>query len=97
MEFQILDSKKYPLHVRAFTKQEDLLNFWRFEHRATVGWNTREFMVFVDQVALATYIEEISGGHLEKVTDDSLHTALTNFAFRHGYMEATPPIPKKIR
>ena len=96
MAFQVLDGKKYPLHVKTPNKEERLLNYYRFEHRATIGWNTREFMVFVDHLQMATYIEEIVGGHLEKVNDDSLHSALTEYAFARGYMEATPPPPRRF-
>lgn len=96
MAFQILDNKKYPLHVKTPSKEDKILPYYRFEHRATVGWNTREFMVFVDHLKMSTYIEEIVGGHLEKINDDSLHSALTEFAFSRGFMEATPPSHKRF-
>lgn len=96
MAFQILDCKKYPLHVKKPTKEDDLLLYYRFEHRATIGWNTREFMVFVDHLRMATYIEEIVGGHLEKIKDESLHAALTEYSFSRGFMEATPPTLRRI-
>lgn len=93
MSFQILDGKKYPLQV---TNQDTMLPYWRYEHRATIGWNTREFIVFVDHLETVTYIEEIVGGHLEKVNDEPLHQALTEFAFTRGFTEASPPPPRKL-
>lgn len=72
----------------------DLLPYWRWEHRATLGWNTREFMVFVDQIRQSIHIEEISGGHLEPIADDSLFDALLRFAKTNGFCDIFPPIIK---
>jgi len=51
----------------------------RFVHLATIGYGVREFMVFLDQKTLTTYIEEITGGHLSRIFDDELWDALAQF------------------
>lgn len=101
--FQILDEKKYPLKTRE-TAEDKLLNYHRWEHRATLGWNTREFMVFLDNGIIKdgislqagqVYVEEITGGHLSKIEDDSLWQALVYFAGNMKYLELQAPIPKQ--
>lgn len=92
MQFQILDEKRYPLKVNTILK--DFSPVWRFEHRATLGYNTREFMVFIDNLKQSAHIEETTGGHLEEVTDDSLHEALTNFAQEKGFLDFMLPLMK---
>lgn len=92
MQFQILDEKRYPLKVNSPLK--DLSPVWRFEHRATLGHGTREFMVFIDNLKQTAHVEEITGGHLEKVADDSLHEALTDFAQGRGYLDFMTPLLK---
>ena len=57
----------------------------RWEHTATIGWNTREFIVMLDRLSQQAYIEEIVGGHLEKIQDDNLWSALVSFAEAHGF------------
>ena len=79
---------------------KDFLPYYRWEHRATVGYGAREFIVFIDNLPLftgeipKTYIEEVSGGHLEQVEDDSLWEALGKFAGDMGLLEMQPPIIK---
>lgn len=51
----------------------------RFVHLATVVHNVREFMYFLDSALNQTYIEEITGGHLSKIEDDSLWYELGAF------------------
>ncbi len=93
MSFQILDKKRYPLKVR---EEKLILPYYRWEHRATIGWNTREFLVFADHVKGECFIEEVVGGHLEDIKDDSLHSALTNFCYEHSFLEVSVPPPRKI-
>lgn len=107
-EFQILNERRYPIktigsyntgimptwNTKKLTDYKDLLPFWRFEHRVTLGWNTREFMVFIDQVKQSIYIEEISGGHLETVADDNLFESLLRFAQNKGFCDIMPPLMK---
>ena len=105
-KFQILDETRYPLKTidsistgempqwNFENKFKDMLPYWRWEHRVTLGWNTREFMVFIDQVRQSIHIEEISGGHLEAVVDDNLFEALLRFAKSKGFCDIMPPIMK---
>ena len=99
MRFSILDKRRYPLKV---DNEAQNLNFYRYEHRATLGWNCREYMVFVDHVGKGfsgptSHIEEITGGHLERVDDDALAEALRVFATENGLLDIGPPILRKLR
>ena len=96
MQFQVLDSNKYPLKVENDNSQ---LTFWRFEHRATVGRNCREYIVFVDHApggiiptGPTCHIEEITGGHLERIEDENLAKALQIFCMEQGFLNVGPPI-----
>jgi len=106
-KFQILDERRFPLKTvdsadiakmptfwPGKNKGKDMSPFWRWEHRVTLGWGTREFMVFVDQIRQTIHIEEISGGHLEAVEDDSLFESLLNFAQTKQFCEIMMPIMK---
>ena len=90
--FQVLDERKYPLKVN--TMEKDIMPFYRWEHRVTLGWGAREFMLFVDNLMSGLYIEEIIGGHLEQVTDDMLWQALMRYAKENHYLEMQMPITK---
>jgi hypothetical protein len=91
--FQILSSQRFPLQV---SNENDFLPYYRYEHRATLGWNTREFMVFVDHLMQSSHIEEITGGHLEKIDDEELFKALQHFAFERDFMEVAAPFIRKL-
>ena len=110
--FQILDEKRYPLKTidgndtaimpagwAGKNHYKDLLPYWRWEHRVTlgvtIGLKIREFMVFVDQLKQSIHIEEISGGHLEQVLDEVLFDALLKFADEKGYCNMLPPLMKQ--
>lgn len=93
-EFQILDEKRYPIKPRSVDKKADILSYYRWEHRVTLGYNAREFMVFVDTLLNKVYIEELVGGNLEVVKDDSLHTALANFSAENEFLNLFPPLIK---
>jgi len=107
-KFQILNERRFPLKTidsadigrmpnwktNDSINYKDLLPFWRWEHRVTLGWNAKEFMVFVDQVRQSIHIEEITGGHLEVVVDDSLFEALLKFAQEKGFCDIMSPIIK---
>ena len=56
----------------------------RFIHLATVGFSVREFLVFQDSWTSSVYIEEVTGGSLTKIEDQSLWKALTQFVNYHG-------------
>lgn len=101
--FQILEEEKAPLKTMA-TKEDAFLDYYRWERRATLGWNTREFMVFLDNGIIKdgvvlqpgqVYVEEITGGHLSKIEDDSLWKALVYFAQSNGFTELQAPIMKQ--
>ena len=51
----------------------------RFVHLATISYGFREFMYFLDKNQGTTYVEEITGGSLNKIEDDSLWYALYKF------------------
>ena len=42
------------------------------------------------------YIEEIVGGHLEKIKDSNLHASLTNFCYENNLLEISVPTPRKL-
>jgi len=76
MRFILVSSKRFPLKVQG--------NSNRFWHLATIHYGVREYMYFVDTLTLKTYIEEITGGHLETIEDDSLWQELANFIQSKG-------------
>ena len=92
MSFQLLDARRYPLKVETIKK--DLLPYWRWEHRGTIGHDARVFMVFADTLNGNIHIEEIAGGHLETVKDDQLFEALKRYAIEKGLLEVKVPIFK---
>lgn len=94
MQFQILDSKRYPLKVTDVLSTDKYIPYYRWEHRATLGYNTRTFLVFTDTVKNLAYIEEEVGGHLEQIKDNSLLTELENFCFSNNFFAILPPILK---
>lgn len=51
----------------------------RFKHLATITYGVREFMAFLDMDTVNTYVEEITGGHLEEVKDEELWQDLVRF------------------
>ena len=97
MGFQLLDNKSYPLKVE---NTDPLLTFYPYEHRGTIGWNAREFMVFINHIGLGDgptcYIEEIVGGHLEIIEDQVLAKALHEFALSYNLLEVRPPILRRL-
>lgn len=101
-EFQIIDEKRYPLST--FDKlSKDYLTYWRFEHRATIGYRGRRFIVLLDNgehydnnfvVQPKLYIEEITSGNLERIEDDELADALGRFAVDQGFCNILIPLIK---
>lgn len=90
--FQILNERRFPLTVDG---EDKLLPYYRFDHRATLGWGTREFMVFCDNLTNKLYIEEITGGHLVVINDDSLFEAIHRYATQQGFCDMMAPLPKR--
>lgn len=97
MTFKLLNTNRFPL---AIEKETNYLPYYRFDHRATIGYNLREFMIFIDNGTpykeSCVYIEEITGGHLEQIKDDSLHEAIAKFIDDHNLCLILPPIPKRL-
>jgi len=91
-DFQVLDEKRYPLKVKDLNK--DLLPYWRFEHRVTVGRSFKKYMVFVDSLEAKIYIEEITDGNLNLVEDEQTWHAVFNFVKEKGYCNMMVPIMK---
>lgn len=53
----------------------------RFVHVATVSDNFREFISFFDRLDRKLYIEEMTGGSLIFIEDDSLAKEISDFLF----------------
>ena len=89
----------------------DILPFWRWEHRATIAARgtrkARVFMAFIDNGIPDTntsgkyisppqiYIEEITPGGLELITDNQLFDALYKFLEEKNLLNILPPMPKR--
>jgi hypothetical protein len=87
--FKIKDKRRVPLPV-----QNAPLGRW--ERRAIINYGTREFMVFIDTYyGGAAYIEEIVGGHLEKIKDNKLHDAMSTFVETNGLITPLPPLYRR--
>jgi len=97
-EYQLLDEKRYPLKVREVIDNANLLSYYRWEHRVTIGYNGRRFMVFIDNLGTGKgpilYIEEITSGSSEKIKDESLFQSLIKFATEKGFLGVFPPLWK---
>ena len=62
----------------------------RFVHLASIGYRFQEFMCFIDLYTDHIYIEEITGGHLEQIVDNSLLDALEKFAAEFNLLRMRP-------
>jgi hypothetical protein len=71
-----------------------MLPYYRWEHRGTVSYGTREFLVIVDALRSTGYIEEIIGGHLEEIKDDKLYESIYNFAKEYELFKIIQPLLK---
>lgn len=66
----------------------------RWLHLATIQDSLREFMCFQDAQTQQVYIEEITGGHLEFIKDESLAQELAAFLADAGITHiGRPTIP----
>jgi len=63
----------------------------RFLHLATVQRNLREYMCFSDRQTNKTYIEEVTGGSLNFIKDDSLALGLQQFLEDKGVLSIGKP------
>jgi len=101
-EFYLVNEKRFPLPVRApsskedgvLSVNEDLLPYYRWEHRVTVGYNGRRYMAFLDNLKETIYVEDCTED-LKTIDDDNLWHAVVHFAQEHGYLNMMPPIMKE--
>lgn len=59
-------------------------------HLATIQEGLREYICF--HLSGQIFIEEVSGGHLERIEDDSLAEELTNFLTKEGVLDSRKPL-----
>lgn len=95
-EFQLINEKRFPLKVRDSSDNVDLLPYYRWEHRVTLGYRGRRFMVFLDNLNSAAFVEEITSGSLEKIADDKMWGAVFKEATSRGYLNIFPPLSKPV-
>lgn len=81
---KIINSNRFFLNVPAQPNQ------WL--HLATVQHGLREYMCFQDKLTEEVYIEEVTGGLLEKIEDDSLAQDLENFLAYNNILNINRPI-----
>lgn len=62
----------------------------RFVHIASIEYGVREFMLFVDSLTEKMYLEEITGGHLEQITDNQLLDDLEKFVTAANLLRPRP-------
>jgi hypothetical protein len=91
-QFQILDEKRYPLKIKDINK--DILPYWRYEHRVTIGASLRKFMAFVDNLTCKLYIEEITDGHLKIIEEETIWHDLYRFCDEKGFCNMLQPMLK---
>lgn len=61
----------------------------RAKHLATIDYGLRTFICFVLDNSRC-YIEEVSGGHLERIEDDELARELEQFLKERNLLKITP-------
>jgi hypothetical protein len=97
-EFYIVNEKRFPLPVETPVSDAeacnlDLLPYYRWEHRATIGRRGRRYMVFLDNLKQTAYIEDTTNG-LEKIEDENLWKSIFYFATEKGFLMVIPPLMK---
>ncbi len=94
--FYIINEKRFPLQVENFSNV-DMLPYYRWDHRVTLGYNGRRFIVFIDNLKQEIYIEEYTT-KLEKISDDSLWKGLFEYATQKGFLMILSPMlkPKNV-
>ena len=90
--FYLINEKRFPLHVKDYNNT-DLLPYYRWEHRVTIGYGPKRYMVFVDNLKNAVYIEEFDGD-LAVIDDEELWQALFLWTTQKGYLMTIPPMLK---
>jgi hypothetical protein len=96
-EFTIIDERRKPLEVNQYSNV-DLLPYFRFEHRVTVGYRGRRLMAFIDNLGKGAgpivYIEEVTDGRLTRIEDDGMFEATYRFIEPKGFLGMFAPMMK---
>ena len=90
--FYLVNEKRFPLQVEDHTNV-DLLPYYRWEHRVTVGYQGRRFMASLDNTTGKVYIEEMAIA-LEKIEDEKLWASLFHWVTEKGFLMVIPPMMK---
>lgn len=93
-KFQLLDEKRYPLHIQSADKKPDMLPYYRWEHRATIGYKGKTYMVFIDNLIGVAYIEEITDGNMKTIENDTIMKELSEYANAMNLVHLLTPIFK---
>jgi len=91
-KFYLINERRFPLQVENHTNT-DLLSYYRWEHRVTIGYSGRRFMLFLDNLKSSVYIEETTMG-LKEIEDDELWDSLFHWATEKGFLMVIPPLVK---
>lgn len=95
---KIVDERKYPLP----NANNDILPYYRWEHRATIQRHGVTYLVFLDNGVIINgktatppqiYIEELSN-QLKYIEDDQLFQELMMFVKAKGLIDLQKPIYK---
>jgi len=81
---KIVDSNRYFLKVGLAPA--------RWLHLATIHYNTREFICFIDIDDTTTYVEEVIGGGLHFIEDEGMAQALHNFLVYSKILDMRKPL-----
>ena len=71
----------------------DILPYYRWEHRVTIGYRGRRLIAFVDQLKSKVFIEEITDGKLVTIPDD-LFEAVFRWIEPKGFLGVFAPLMK---
>jgi len=92
-KFLIIDERRYPLEVSKYTNK-DMSPIYRWEHRATIATEGKRFLVFIDQLTMQGYIEDVTTGELKKVKDEELWDEMKEWTTSLGFFNPMPPLFK---
>ncbi len=81
-DFKLIDTNRYALPGTSN----------RFLHLATVHYGLKEYMCLADRQTNQVYIEEITGGRLSFISDDSLAQAIADFLAEKGITSISKPL-----
>jgi len=92
--FQIINEKRFPLKVKDIKDNVDLLDYYRWEHRVTIGSGFHKYMIFLDNLKQVVYIEDVTNGNLEEIEDEPLWEAIFRWVTEHKFLEVLMPLAK---